>query len=96
MSERKSATDEMIKRIKGLDREESLLMRDLTKQRAALAQLEAELVQIGNTRRQWEFALKQLGIETDATLDNKVVVKVEGPKDPIPVPVTQNVIGQVR
>lgn len=85
MAKHPSATDEVMKRIKGLDREESLLLRDLARQRASLEQLEAELVQVGNARRQWEYVLKQLGVDEDPTLENKAIV--------IPVKQHSNVIG---
>jgi hypothetical protein len=96
MARRNTATDEIMSRIRNLDHDESDLMAQRGRLQTKMDVLDAEIVRVGNTRRQYEFALNSLGVDADPTLENKkVAVRNAGPKDPIPVPVKNNVIGQL-
>lgn len=87
-ADRRSAVDEIKLRIKALDREESNWMRAAGQQEAQLGYMRDQIVQIGNKRRQYEFALKQLGCEEDPTKENRqIVVRDDNPSVPVKIPV---------
>lgn len=82
--------------IRALDRMEREWVAAREKQQSQLNMMDAEIVKIGNTRRQFEYALKQLGVDDDPLAASKTVAKIAKPLEPIPAPKsssTSNVFG---
>lgn len=90
----KTATEEIISIIKRLDREESLLVVRRGKLQTEIEALDSEIIRVGTGRRQFEFALKSLGVD-EIPVSKKIPIRNDSPRDPIPVPVKNNVIGQL-
>ena len=84
---RPTATEEIMKRIKSLDKEESRWREAHAKQATQLAVIAGEIEKIANVRRQYEFALKQLGVDEDPKLDNRRIAVIAEKIAPGKVPV---------